>query len=388
MISFGMFYLLLFSLFFLIITSAVLVRNQLEFHALKQVRQIEITDQPLVSICIPARNEEMNIKKCVESALNQNYPYFEVLVLDDQSTDMTPEILQMIEAEHVDLKIFKGAPKPKDWLGKPWACHQLSKQAQGDFLLFLDADVWLHKNALKQTVPFFSAFDAITVWPEQVTETFWEKMIVPMIYFALFTLLPAKYVERPPRWLPSFFKTRLEHKFVAACGQYFAFKRTAYDNIGGHEAVKDEVVEDMALAKLLKQNEIRLKMFHGADQIWCRMYRSHHDIWQGFQKNFYAGFGSAFEFFFMWVLHLIVYLFPVYALFYGLFYGSFELILFATGILTLIFVQRLVLAAKFKWNIFYGLLHPISVIWFQVLALSIFWNKLTGKRTEWKGRQV
>ena len=114
MISFGMFYLLLFSLFFLIITSAVLVRNQLEFHALKQVRQIEITDQPLVSICIPARNEEMNIKKCVESALNQNYPYFEVLVLDDQSTDMTPEILQMIEAEHVDLKIFKGAPKPKE----------------------------------------------------------------------------------------------------------------------------------------------------------------------------------------------------------------------------------------------------------------------------------
>ncbi len=343
---------------------------------------------PFVSICIPARNEESVIERCVTSALKQDYPNFEVLVLDDNSTDNTTPILEQLAGIIANLKHLKGAPKPVNWLGKPWACHQLSKAAKGELLVFIDADVWLEPNTLINTVSNIKNRDAITVWPQQKLGSFWENMTVPLVYFALFTLLPAKYVERPPRWMPKLLHSTFNTKFVAACGQFFAFKRSSYDKINGHEAVKDQVVEDMELAKNLKSNGLKLQMLHGANSVYCRMYTSHRDIWSGFMKNFLAGFGNILEFLFMGIIHFLVFIFPVFTFIVGMMNDQNQLLVISSIVIAFILIQRTFLSILFKWNIYFSILHPFSVIWFQILGVISILNKIFGIKTSWKGREV
>ena len=343
---------------------------------------------PFISICIPARNEDRVIERCVTSALKQDYPNYEVLVLDDNSTDNTTQILEQLSGIIANLKHLKGTPKPDNWLGKPWACHQLSRAAKGDILVFIDADVWLEPNALIDTVSNIQNKDAITVWPQQKLISFWENMTVPLVYFALFTLLPAVYVERPPRWMPNFLHSTFNTKFVAACGQFFAFKRSSYDLINGHESVKEQVVEDMELAKNLKSNGLKLQMLHGLNSVYCRMYTSHQDIWNGFIKNFFAGFGSILEFIFMGIIHFLVFLFPIITLTIGFMNDQNQIIFLSLIIFVIIFIQRTLLSIRFKWNIIFGLLHPFSVLWFQILGVISIINKVFGIKTSWKGREV
>ena len=383
-----MIYLLIFAAFYLITTSVILIRNRFEFEALASRENIEPEEFPFVSICIPARNEESNIERCVTSALKQDYPNFEVLVLDDNSTDGTTEILSQLSGIINNLKHISGAPKPDNWLGKPWACHQLSKHAEGEILLFIDADVSLEPHALKSTVNALSSRDAITVWPQQKLGSFWENMIVPLVYFALLTLLPAIYVERAPKWMPKFLLPFFEHRFVAACGQFFAFKRYAYDSIGGHASVKEQVVDDMALARVLKQSGNKLAMLHGINSVYCRMYTSHKEIWSGFRKNFLAGFESMTAFILMGILHLIVFILPLITLIYSIVYSNTDLMIISGYLVTLIIAQRVSLSFWFKWNPFYALLHFISVIWFQVLAVRCMLDKASGTKPLWKDREV
>ncbi|GAB5408976.1 MAG: hydroxychlorobactene glucosyltransferase CruC [Balneolaceae bacterium] len=383
-----MIYILYFALFYLIATSAVLIRNSYEFKALKDVEIRKEDPSPLVSICIPARNEENVIERCVTSALKQDYENFEVLVLDDASTDSTTEILSQLSGIIANLKHIKGASKPDKWLGKPWACYQLSEAAKGDILVFIDADVWLEPEVIQNTVSILKKKDALTVWPQQRLETFWENMIIPLVYFALFTLLPAKYVERPPRWMPSFFQSIFDTKFVAACGQFFAFTKSAYLHIKGHNSVKDQVVEDMELAKNLKSNGLKLQMMHGVDSVYCRMYTSHSEIWNGFKKNFLAGFGNTYEFGFMGVLHFFVFLIPVFSLGIGFLKSDSILILLSVTTIIFIIIQRAFLSFLFKWNFSFAFLHIISVVWFQILGIVSVFNKLLGIKSNWKGREV
>lgn len=383
-----MIYLLYLAIAFLLVTTVVLIRNLFDFKALSKVESITESDAPFVSICIPARNEEAVIERCVTSALKQDYPTFEVLVLDDNSTDQTTQILKQLSGIITNLKHLKGAPKPDDWLGKPWACHQLAKAAGGQILVFIDADVWLEPDVLSKTAASLLQKDVITIWPQQKLESFWENMIVPLVYFAVLTLLPAKYVERTPRWMPVFLKDNLEEKFVAACGQFLAFRRSTYDEIGGHEAVKNKVVEDMELARNLKSSGFLLQMLHGVEAVHCRMYNSHPEIWNGFKKNFLAGFGNLFEFTIIGILHFIVFMLPLFALGMGIIENEPSTIILSIIILSIIFIQRIILSLLFKWNIFYSFLHPVSVLWFQVLGLISILNKALGIKSSWKGREV
>lgn len=383
-----MIYILYLGLIYLLATTIVLIRNLFEFEGLKDVTPTPTENPPFVSICVPARNEEAVIERCVISALKQNYEYFEVLVLDDSSTDNTSEILSKLSGIIHNLKHIKGSPKPDDWLGKPWACHQLSKAAQGDVLLFIDADVWMEPDAIPNAVELLKTRDAITVWPQQKLGSFWENMIIPLIYFALFTLLPATYVERSPRWIPRFLKPTLDSKFVVGCGQFFALNRNSYDSIQGHESVKNKVVEDMELARNLKSSSLSIKMLHGVDSVHCRMYKNHTEIWNGFKKNFLAGFGNIFEFLLMGVVHFLVFLFPIYSLMIGLITDQLILSILSISSLTIITIQHLLLSLKFKWNISFSFLHPISVIWFQLLGIVSIVNKALGRKNNWKGREV
>lgn len=377
------------SIAFLLYTSVILIRNFFEFNSLHRSSVPINTSDKKVSICIPARNEVDVIEQCVTSALKQNYTNFEVLVLDDQSTDGTTEILNKLSGIINNLIHLKGQAKPDDWLGKPWACHQLSKHATGDYLVFIDADVWLDEDAIPKAVSELQKCDAITVWPEQILETFWEKQVIPLIYFALYTLLPAKYVERSPRWLPSFLSSKLSPKFAAACGQFIAFNRAAYDSISGHESVKDKIIEDVELAKNIKRNRLRLKMLHGVDSVFCRMYSNHTELWNGLRKNFFVGFNKNILFFLlMAILHIVVFIAPIILFIYGFSINSSELLIASSVPVFIVFVQRASLNFIFKWDIYSAFSHALGVLWFQALGVQCLVDYLTKKKVSWKGRKL
>lgn len=374
---------------YLTLTSFVLIRNLFEFKRLRSEPEYQSDIHPKVSICIPARNEAQVIERCITHALKQNYLNFEVLVLDDQSTDETGEIVSQLSQRIHNLFFFPGKPKPEHWLGKPWACHQLSEVATGDYLVFIDADVTLEDNVLLKTVQQLQHMDAITVWPQQILKSFWERLVIPQVYYALWTLLPSRYVEKDPKWLPDVLKKKLRAKFSAACGQFFAFNLKAYQLIGGHESVKDQVVEDVELAKRLKSMNFKLRMLHGAKAIYCRMYHNHREIWEGLRKNFFHGFNKNFGLFsLMALLQLLVHVFPIFTLCYGLLLANPALIYLSSLVLILIFLQRISLDVIFKWNISYSFLQPLSVLWFQVLGVRCIIDHFKGIKAIWKGREI
>ena len=372
---------------YLAFTLFVYTRNWFEFPSLSHQDSFAGAKEraPLVSICIPARNEEKVIDRCVTHALKQDYPNFEVLVLDDNSTDRTSEILEELSGIINNLHHLKGKPKPEDWLGKPWACHQLSQHAKGDYLVFIDADVWLEEKAVSKTIHELHQTDTLTVWPKQQVVTFWEKLVIPMIYYGLYSLLPAKYVEQNPKWLPKNLRKRLGPQFAAACGQFIAFNRNVYDAIGGHTPVKQEIVEDVELSKVIKRAGFNIRMYDGVGTVNCRMYHSHHELFEGLRKNFFVGFGRNVPLFlFMALMQVIAYVMPFIFLFS-------EDPFIRTGSAMLIFVillQRWLLDYRFGWNPIISLFQPFTIIWYEILGIRCLWDHFTGKKASWKGRDV
>ncbi len=372
---------------YLAFTVLVFSRNWFEFKSLSvQPTYTHSSGQPpLVSICIPARNEEAVIERCVTSALKQDHPNFEVLVLDDNSSDGTTQILNKLSGIINNLHHIHGKPKPDDWLGKPWSCHQLSKYASGEYLVFIDADVWLEEQAITKALNALQTSDTITVWPKQHVNTFWEKLIIPIIYHGLYTLLPAKYVERDPRWIPRNLRAKMRPNFAAACGQFFAFSKRAYDKIGGHEAVKNQIVEDVELAKVIKRSVLSITMFDGVGTVNCRMYRSHKEIFEGLRKNFFVGFGKNLPLFLtMATLQFIVFVMPLLFLMTG----DAQTQTFASILIGIFLFQRWLLDYRFGWNPLMSVLHPLAILWFEVLGIRCLWDHFTGRKAQWKGREV
>ncbi|MEX2362051.1 MAG: glycosyltransferase, partial [Balneolaceae bacterium] len=374
---------------YLALTTLVLIRNWFTLEGLNSLsNNEEEIGFPLVSICIPARNEEDVIDRCVTSALKQDYPNFEVLILNDNSTDRTTQILDKFSGIIANLHHLNGKPKPDDWLGKPWACHQLSLQAKGKYLVFIDADVWLEESAVSKTVLALTQKDAITVWPKQHFGSFWEALIIPLVYHVLYTLLPAKFVERDPDFIPRYLQKKFSLEFAAACGQFLAFNKEAYHKINGHRSVKNEIVEDVKLAKILKGRNLGLKMYHGVGTVHCRMYQNHNELWQGFRKNFFAGFSYNIpKFIAAAILHIMVFILPFIIAGVSLF-GDADFFKLSLIPIILIFFQRLLLDIRFGWNPLFSLLHPVAVLWFQGLAIRSVSDYLSGKKAMWKGREV
>lgn len=384
-------WMLIFSLTYLLTTSVVLIRNRFDLTTVTSYNK-DTVPQPKISVCIPARNEEKNIANLLESIIIQDYSSFEILVLDDHSTDRTNTIVTDLRHDHPDLiQIFPGKPKPDHWLGKPWACHQLGNKATGELLLYLDADTILEPNALVNIASTFRHFnlDMIAIWPKQILGTFWEKTVIPLIYYALVTLLPAIYVYRDPRWMPSFMGKRLRPAFAAANGQCIAFTKECYKRIDGHKAVRNHVVEDVELAKAVKRHNGKLRMFNGVGTVQCRMYRNNVEMFSGLRKNFLAGFQySLLLFISAALLHLVVFILPFITIFIAIYMNNPELLFLSIASVTIILLHGLLLAQWFQWNPLYSFTHPIGICWFQYLGVIKIYDHLTGKKTEWKGRKV
>jgi len=231
---------------------------------------------PSLSVLIPARNEARNIGRCLQSLLAQDYPAMEVIVLDDGSTDATAQIVQEWARRDARVRLVQGQDLPQGWVGKNFACHQLAEVARGEWLLFTDADTDHRRNSLRWSVHAAqqNQADLLSLIPRTVTHTFGERLILPIITFGLLVCLPLAVGERLRR--PS---------LAMAIGPFMLFHRDAYRRIGGHRAVRSEVVEDVALARRVRKGGGRVTLLDGAEHVEVHFYRGFRESWQGLAKS-------------------------------------------------------------------------------------------------------
>lgn len=256
----------------------VLIRNVRFLHRLEDEPPAE-APEPHVSVLIPARNEADNLPACLESLLAQNYPHFDVIVLDDHSEDATAEIVAGYANRDARLSLVTGAPMPDRWFGKPWACQQLAERAEGEILLFVDADTWFEPDMLRRTAGLMRRErpGLLSVLPHQVTGTFAERVVIPGLYMAFFIHTPGWKLQDPAR-----------PEVAAANGQFMCFDADVYHSLGGHGAVRDRVVEDIAFASVVKYAGKRLSVRSATELAHCRMYGSWREVIDGFSKSVYG----------------------------------------------------------------------------------------------------
>lgn len=266
---------------------AVVVRF-LDSKRLDEYPAIIPAQPPLVSVIIPARNEASNIERCLTSVLSTTYPMMEVIVVDDHSTDGTGEIARRIATADVvngfgfsRVRIVEAPTLPGGWFGKQWACHNGALAARGDLLCFIDADTWHGPELLARSVNAMQQRGAalFTVAGHQEMGSFWEKVIQPFV----FVILLARYggLEAMSRSTNPFQKI--------ANGQFMLIDRAAYDEVGGHVAVKSHVAEDLRMAQRFTEHGKSAQMVLARDQMTTRMYTSLGEIRRGWGKNVYAG---------------------------------------------------------------------------------------------------
>jgi chlorobactene glucosyltransferase len=339
----------------------------------------EPADWPYVSVLVPARNEELNIEACVRSLLVQQYPNFEVIVLDDNSTDNTWQILEALAAKDNRLKTLKGKALPADWLGKHWACHQLAKVATGELLLFTDADTRHHPSALQDSVAALEAekADLLTAMPYEEVESWAERLVVPLIPWSIISFVPLALAYRLPYSILS-----------AAIGQFMLFRCSAYEQIGGYRAVRQHIVDDLALGRQIKAHSLRWRLLDGGPRVRCRMYRNFRQVYQGLSKNLYAAFEYKTPFFlFVWLWLGYVFWTPLFMLGLGL--AGVQLPPSTLVLASIAAIMALlwwgITHRRFRFPRYLTFLYPITIILSVMIATNSILLTLTNRST-WKGR--
>ncbi len=369
----------------------ITISNLLFFPRLRVPSQRQ-SPEPFVSVLIPARNEAKVIGGTVRRLLDQSYRNFELVVLDDNSTDGTGARAAEAAGGDPRLRVIGGQPLTQGWGGKNWACHQLSQAATGEILLFTDADVVWSPDGLLALVDEMRRGRAglQTVWPTQIAETWAERLTVPNMALVVLGYLPILLTHHT-RWSP----------FAAANGQVMAFRRAAYERIGGHAGVRSEVVEDIKLARRIKAAGERLRMADGNGLIACRMYTDWPSVRNGFAKSIVGGYGSVAGVVLAAIFHWLVFLVPPIWLLagwlnpvrYDLALGPLALTLpgwpWWPALLTAAGIAVRAATAWFsRQRVADALLMPVSALVMTVIsALGCWWQVRYGGPV-WKGRVI
>ena len=336
---------------------------------------------PHLSVLVPARNEAENIGACVQSLLQQDYPNFEVLVLDDHSTDGTGAILAALAEHSPRLRVLTGAPLPPGWMGKNWACHQLSQAATGELLLFTDADTHHHPATLREAVATMQAkrVDMLTVLPRFIVRTWAECLSVPLIASMIFFVLPVGLAHRLQ--LPS---------MASVLGAFMLFRRTALEGIGGYAAIRSQVQDDLILGRRLMASGRRWRIVDATHRVECRMYRNFRQVFEGFSKNMFPGFGYRLSLFIsVWLLAFSLFVEPWLLLGAALLGMALppQAVVLALASVALTLVLLLIVLWRFRFPFFLVVAYPLVLGFMAVIGLNSL-RLATAGRATWKGREI
>ncbi len=342
-------------------------------------------EYPKVSVIVPARNEEARIGTCLATLLAQDYPALEIIVVDDCSTDRTSDIVREMAGEDGRVRLIQGRPPAPGWLGKPHAIWQGVAASSGEFLCFVDSDGELHPQCIRQALESMEEHraDLLTLGMRLECPSFWERAIQPLIVQLVLMGFPAEEVNNP------------DSEVASANGPFLFFRRSAYEAIGGHEAVRNEIVEDLVLARRIKENGLRLSWVLAPELMSVRMYASLREIWDGWSKNFFksldekvslallAGLGIFWMYFLPWMFGLCAG--------YGLLAGpdrvhAFTLLVLSLAVLLTHVVQRKWIASTYGLTDESIYLQPLGALLVMGILANSTIKTRGGGGIRWKGR--
>ena len=332
--------------------------------------KVKTSYSAFVSVLVPVRNEEKNIRNILNDLLDQDYKNIEILIFDDQSDDRTVEIIKEYMEKDTRIQLLHSDFLPVGWLGKNHACHSLSKKAKGDYLLFIDADVRLSGNPIGKAVAFSKKYNLslISVFPKQIILTAGEKITVPNMNYILVSLLPLIFVRKLR--FPS---------MAAANGQFMLFRANEYNSIEPHQLMRNNKVEDILIARYYKKKRLRIACLLGNTEIVCRMYSNFKDATEGFSKIVIEFFGNSFiSALIFWLVTTLGFI-PVF-LYLPL---KFQILYIIFYVMTRVFVS-----VASRQNIFYNLIFVIPLqVSLGIFIYKAFINKFF-RKYQWKGRSI
>jgi len=348
---------------------------------------------PQVSIIVPARDEERNIRRCVESLLEQSYESYEVIVVDDGSTDDTPHILENIIQTHPHgnrLWVLRLRELPPGWAGKPHAIHAGVQESYGEWLLFTDADTWHAPNALQNamTSALDTGSDMYSLGTAQVLPGFWEKVMMPMAYLGITMMYPIKKVNDPLS------------PIALANGQFILIRRAVYDVLGGYARpeLRNTLLDDRDLAWTVKQQGFRLRLEDGRDLVQVHMYRGLREAWRGWRKNAFLGSRGGIAFLLLQLIGLplvaiLPFLLPLLAWISkrgpmrGKLVTPSEVGAAALLELGPLLAYHISIDNGLKISWYYAFAYPLSAALFEGILAQSAWRVLMRKGVDWRGRQ-
>lgn len=326
-------------------------------------------NKELISVLVPARNEEANIGHLLEALQKIKNDAIEIIICNDHSTDNTAEIVKQFAQNDSRVRLIQSSLLPNGWLGKNHACFQLARQAKGKYLLFVDADVILCGNIIADVLAYAKKYKLglLSVFPKQKQLSIGEKLTVPLMNYILLSLLPLIFVRVSP------FKSH-----AAANGQFMLFDAEVYTKLQPHGKFKNSAVEDIAISRFYKSEKIKTACLIGEERIQCRMYTSYHNALNGFSKNIYMFFGN---------LPVLAFLFWT-----GATLGIVPVVIYSTHLalayLAIIVFIQILYAVTAKQNLWATLLFFPAHLFFmlQVLIKALVVKKR--KKYLWKGRSI
>ena len=339
---------------------------------------------PKVSIILPARNEEDYISRCLDSLIEQDYENYEIIVIDDSSEDSTGKIISEYAKKQSKIIPVSARPKPEGWMGKNWACMEGYKKATGELLLFTDADTNHSKNVISLAVAHLIShnLDALSVIPKMLTFDFWTNITLPMISTFLHTRFSALNVNNPSKKTGYFF------------GSFFILKKNTYEKVGMHEGVKQEIIEDGALGKKVKESGHKMRMVRGEHLIEAVWARDKSTLWNALKRlmvPLYLQSGKIAIGIFFAVLFLLFVPFPIFAAYASLPIETISAKILCTtaAIASILIYTGAIIEAKFglELKLIYALFAPLGSL---VVILGFLSGLLQAKSTSsvtWRGRK-
>ncbi len=353
--------------------------------------------RPQVSVLIPARNEAQSIGPCIRAVLENVEVEIEVIVLDDASTDETADIVMGLATQSPNIKCLSGTPLPSGWNGKQHACWQLAGYASHPLLLFIDADVRLSPDSIARLVrqKEISESSLLSAFPFQETETFWEKLLIPMMHFVLLGFLPIQRMR----------EKQFDPSLAAGCGQLFLTSQVDYRRAGTHEAIRSSRHDGLKLPRAYRAAGLSTDICDGTSIARCRMYHNANEVWNGLMKNAVEGIANpklivpfTLLLFCGSVLPGLLLLFMIGSTWSILdqsssttastdssIHSAFCIaVLFAAAIAS--WIPRWWCARQFQQSKLGALLHPLAVLAFLCIQWAALLNYVRGHRTAWRGR--